>query len=164
MGQRDNLSYYEQCLHDGLEFQDFAVATVYREWGLPIVTYASKATQCAVGESVTGVEMKLDRKWESSGNLYIETHERSRAEYGWSLGGILRRDNSWLYLIGNQAGFWLFAKRHLLVAYQQTNSSSQRRYEQVETIPPGESKPTSRGFLLPLRRAETLAIRSWRKS
>jgi hypothetical protein len=136
--------YYKYQLNAGLEFQDFVVDRLYSE-GIVIVTYASRRYQNSRGENRIGVEIKLDKKFRETKNLYIETAEKahpSRLDYVSS--GICRSDNSWLYAIGDYQQVYLFSKKYLLWLSPQFRS--------VET-------PTSQGFLLPLEEAQRHALR-----
>jgi len=138
-------SYYEQKLEEGLRFQDHITDKLY-QLGIVLVTYVSKARSLKA-ENKAGIEIKRDGLFRSSGNLYIETAEKSHAsnlEYVAS--GIYRDDGSWLYLIGDEETFWIFPKT-LLQRVEQT-----QKYTSVMTA-------TSRGFLLPVDVADRLCAR-----
>ena len=130
--------YYKQQLARGVFYQDFVVEQLYRI-GLPIINYSSKEYQLKIGENKAGVEIKFDDKYKITGNIYIETAEKSdekNKEYVKS--GIYRSDNTWLYVIGDFTTIFIFSKKHLQLL-DQLNKKLQR----VET-------KTSRGILLPV--------------
>lgn len=133
--------YYKGKLEKGLEFQDYVVERMY-EFGFPITGYSSKSYQYSHGENRNGVEIKYDMRMAETGNLYIEVAEKSDAsrEKFWP-SGILRNDNSWLWAIGDYKVIYVFAKRQLRWIYE-TESPH------VVVI------STSKGFLLPVSRAE----------
>lgn len=133
--------YYKEKLRQGEYFQDYVVELLY-ENGLPIISYASKEYQCNVGENRAGIEIKNDMNFRKTGNLYIETAEKSNPsnrEYVPS--GIFREDNTWLYLIGDKDTVYILSKKQLRILH------ALKKYREVET-------PTSRGFLLPVADAE----------
>ena len=86
--------------------------------GFPICLFTSQKYQ-HIGESLAGVEIKYDSKSASTGNLYFETHEKSRAEQAeWFESGILRNDNTWLWCIGDTEKLYLIGKKHLRLTYE----------------------------------------------
>jgi len=128
--------YYKEKLEQGLEYQDFVVRILIQEIGLPLSMYNSRKYQWKYGENKQGIEIKFDDKYKKTGNLYIEVAEKSNGnnlEYIPS--GILRNDNTWLYLIGNYSIIYIFAKRILIGLYHSG------KYRKVEI-------PTSQGYLL----------------
>ncbi len=134
--------YYKDQLESGLEFQDHVMRLFSERLKIPLSFYSSRKCQLQ-GESMQGIEVKYDKKFRQTGNLYIEVAEKSSssvAEYTPS--GIMKKDNSWLYAIGDHETLYIFAVKHL--------RTFARKCHQVET-------PTSRGFLLPLDLAEKLA-------
>ena len=139
--------YYQKQLADGQLYQDFAVDCCWSILGLAVVQYGSKLYQHQVGESRTGVEIKHDKRYAETGNLYIEVGEKASIRNGeHAASGIERGDNSWLYLIGDYNTIFVFSKRLL----QQLHKCG--KYEVFEI-----SMKTSRGFLLPGEDAEKYA-------
>lgn len=133
--------YYKEKLKQGEHFQDYVVDLLY-ENGLPIISYSSKEYQCNIGENKAGIEIKNDMNFRKTGNLYIETAEKSdpnNKDYFPS--GIFHDDNTWLYLIGDTDKIFVLSKKQLRVLF------AAKKYREVET-------PTSRGFLLPVSDAE----------
>ena len=84
--------------------------------------------------------MKYDSRFRETGNLYIEVAEKSDAVLpNYTASGIMRDDNSWLYLIGDYEEAFIFAK-NLLRAFC---VPSNKDIEYKET-------PTSQGYTFPL--------------
>jgi hypothetical protein len=138
---------YSELLEAGQQYQDRVMAVLYRI-GIVALCYSSKMNQYTQGESITGIEIKYDRKWRTSGNLYIETHERTTTDRPFVKSGILREDNTWLWAIGDDSKLFLIGKKQLLLAYRMG------KYRTVVTA-------TSKGFLLPVEDAEQyLAVRT----
>ena len=134
--------YYQEKLGEGLHFQDFVVEELYKI-GLPIISYSSKEYQNMIGENKAGLEIKLDNKYKTTGNLYIEIAEKTKAENpNYIRSGIYRSDNTWLYLIGDYEKIYIFAKSFLV---QLHNCG---KYREIE-IP----LKTSKGYLLPEKQA-----------
>ena len=144
MGKSNLNEYYKQQLAKGIFYQDFVVEQLYRI-GLPIINYSSKEYQYLIGENKAGIEIKFDDKYKITGNIYIETAEKSdkkNKEYVKS--GIYRSDNTWLYVIGDFTTIFIFSKKHLQLL-DQLNKKLQR----VET-------KTSRGILLPVDKIKNM--------
>lgn len=137
---------YRQDFQDGLEYQDFVMEVLARE-GLYVQYYVSRKSQYTIGESRQGVEVKLDRRC-TEGRLSIEIAAKTDARLSdWTLGGIYRADNTWLYVQGNYQLIFVFAKTtlHLLHAT--------KRYQE-------HTLPTVRKFYLPLDDARKYAART----
>lgn len=133
--------YYKEKLEQGLHFQDYVVELLY-ENGLPIISYSSKQYQNMIGENKAGLEIKNDENFRKTGNLYIETAEKSNANNkNFVPSGIYRNDNTWLYLIGDRNKIFVLSKKQLRILHQSG------KYREVEIS-------TSQGFLLPVVDAE----------
>lgn len=131
--------YYAKKLAQGLEFQDSVVDWLWNE-GLVIASYSSKAYQHHKGENRLGCEIKRDGKFRETGNLYIETEEKSHPDRPYYVpSGIHRDDNSWLFAIGDERTLWIFSHTML--------RGLAGRFRQV-------TKPTSKGYLLPISVAD----------
>lgn len=134
--------YYHQQLEVGKQFQDFVAEVLFKELGIPIASYSSKRYQATRGENMQGIEIKRDDKFQQTGNLYIEVAEKSHpSNRTYALSGIHRSDNTWLYVIGDEKKFYIFAKSLL------QNLHRAKLFREVQT-------PTSKGFLLPISSAE----------
>lgn len=129
--------HYEKMLGIGLHFQDFVVEELYKI-GLPIISYSSKEYQNMIGENKSGIEIKNDRNYEKTGNLYIEIAEKSNENnINYVLSGIYRNDNTWLYLIGDEKKIFVLSKIQLQSLHKN------KKMKEVKT-------GTSKGFLLPV--------------
>lgn len=138
--------YYSDQLEIGLQFQDVITRELYIR-GIVVVGFSSRRFQNECGENMLGAEIKRDGFFRETGNLYIEVAEKSHPDNPLYIpSGIMRDDNSWLFVIGDEKTVWIFATVYLrkLVAC--------RGYRKVQ-------KPTSIGYLLPLREADKYAIR-----
>ena len=138
--------YYAEKLEQGLVFQDFVARQLYR-LGIVIVGYSSRRYQNKYGENMLGAEIKRDGNFRETLNPYIEIAEKShpdRSDYIDS--GIMRDDNSWMFVIGDEGGVWIFSTVHLRRLVKSEN------WKQVE-------KPTSIGILMPVADANRHAIR-----
>jgi hypothetical protein len=138
--------YYRKQLDAGLEFQDIVTRALYQR-GIVIVGYASRRFQNEEGENMLGAEIKYDKQFRSTGNLYIETAEKAHPDRPcYTRSGIHREDNSWLFVIGDAQTVYIFSTKYL------RKLEVARGYRTIE-------KPTSRGFLLPMAEAEKYCIR-----
>ena len=142
MKREGNYEDYRQVqIEDGVRFQDFVVDLAWQA-GLVIAQYASKTYQLAIGESRSGVEIKYDKKYKTTGNLCIEVAEKARPRPGdYAKSGIMR-EGHWLYAIGDYDVVFFFPNNFLIALYEATNGGGRPKYRRYET-------PTSQGFLLP---------------
>ncbi len=114
MKDDDLKEYYNTQLQEGLEYQDF-VQDVFAEFGLILQMYSSRLYQEQIGETRSGYEIKYDKQFKKTGNLFIECCERKMRQMGpWVPSGIHRNDNTWLYTIGDYDDIFIIAKRDLL--------------------------------------------------
>jgi hypothetical protein len=127
---------YQDLYEQGLRWQDWASKILAERMYLTVTSLVSYEGQTETGETLQGIEFKLDLKYQKTGNLYIETHEKRAAGNGeYVPSGLLRQDNTWLWIQGDYHNLFGFAKRWLM------------RVHQAETCKVVET-PTSRGFLL----------------
>jgi hypothetical protein len=106
-------------LEKGLAFQDF-VCLRLAERNIVLQNIASKKYQIEVGENLQGFEIKLDTPCTRTNRLSIEVEEKSsRDVLWWTRSGILREDNSIIYIQGNYDCFWVFMKNWLVRYYEQ---------------------------------------------
>lgn len=139
-----NNGYYNNKLQEGLEFQDVATKVLYQR-GIVVNGYSSRRFQNTEGENMLGAEIKRDGLFRQTGNLYIETSEKSHPDNPKYVdSGIHRDDNSWLFVIGDEKTIYIFSTKYLRML--------EDRYTKV-------NKTTSKGFLMPIDDAEKYCIR-----
>lgn len=144
--EQDYNTYYHRQLEKALEYQDFVADKLY-EIGIPLNCYSSKKYQYGKGESRTGIKIKFDDQRKRTGNLYIEYAEKSNPNNKIYIpSGIERKDNTWLYVIGDYDIIYILAKNWL----QQIKNLKDTRH--VTT-------PTSKGYLYMELMAQKYAIR-----
>lgn len=137
--------YYREKLEQGLSYQDYVTEKLY-SIGLPVIGYSSKKYQNEKGENKNGWEIKFDDLRKKTGNLYIETAEKSNPDNkAYVPSGIFRDDNTWLYVIGDYTKIYIFSKKQLKTLY-----SDKTKMEKIRKV----VIPTSRGFLIPEAYAE----------
>lgn len=100
---------FEADYQQGVEYQDFLAVELAKR-GLILNNLQSRKAQKTQGENLLGLEIKYDRKFRDTGNLFFETHFNSAQ--GWQESGILLRQ-SWLYGMGDYRTLWLFSTRLL---------------------------------------------------
>lgn len=143
-------NYRRTMLETGQAYQDFVVDACWTLLGLAVVQYSSKLYQQTIGESRTGIEIKNDRKFQNTWNLWIELAEKARPRPGdYAQSGINRDDNTWLYCIGDYDTIFVFQKTLLKMLTS--------RYGQREN-----NTSTSVGYLLPVVDAEKYAAAIFR--
>lgn len=134
---------------EALEFQDFISDLLLKEIGIVICNYSSRKYQYNSGENRQGIEIKLDKRILDTKNISIEVAEKSNAEIeNWTPSGIMRNDNSWLYIQGNYDIVFIFGKQFLRLLYKS-------RYINKTWCP----KKTITTFLMPIKEAEKYALK-----
>lgn len=138
--------YYNEKLQEGLEFQDVITRELYLR-GIVVVGFASRRFQNECGENMLGAEIKRDGNFRNTGNLYIEVAEKSNPRNPRYVdSGIMRADNSWLFVIGDEKTAYIFPTEYL------RRLVKARDWKKI-------TKPTSIGYLMPLEDAEKYCIR-----
>jgi len=130
--------YYTTKLAEGSAFEKF-VYSVLRRMGLIITRpHTTKGMQLK-GENSIGWEIKYDNLMTETGNVYIETAEKSdprNATYIKS--GVYRDDNTWMWVIGDYSELFIIQK-NLLKMLIETG-----RYRKIEN-----KRRSSMGYLIP---------------
>lgn len=136
--------YYKNKLEEGLQFQDKVTKELYQR-GIVVIGYASQQYQNNCGENMLGAEIKRDGMFRDTGNLYIETAEKANPNNeNYIPSGIYRKDNSWLFVIGDEKTIYIFSTKYLQML--------ELKFEK-------KIKATSKGFLIPLMEADKYCIR-----
>ena len=139
----------ETVFEEDLEFQDFIVDLMIREICLVISNYSCRYYQQNKGENRQGIEIKLDKRILDTNNVSIEVSEKSRAaNQNWIPSGIMRNDNTWLYIQGNYDIVFIFGKSILRGIYE-------ARYKNKVWQP----KPTIKTFLMPIQEARKYSLK-----
>lgn len=120
----------------GVEFQDYVCETLMKRRGLILQNFTSKQYQYLIGENMQGIEIKLDDRCTDTGRLSIEIRERARnTEHGaWVDSGIMRDDNSWLYVQGNRRMYFAFSKKILREWYKHKKPEVTQKFGTIETF------------------------------
>lgn len=152
MTQYKGNNKHQNSLEVGLQFQDFVMVKLIELMGFSISYYQSKKYQYQYGESLQGIEIKYDArctgdcthyKNNATGNVAIECFEKiHKSNKDWTPSGILRNDNSWLYVVGNYHQLWIFSKKRLKNLYDAN------RYECRQTL------DTMKTMLMPISHAD----------
>lgn len=107
---------------EGAEFQDFVIDLLALRYKWTVSVYTSRKYQYKNGESANRFEIKYDRRQTETQRIGIEVAEKSAVSVPvWTPSGILRIDNTVIYVIGNYDQVWLFAKKHLQMWYAKNN-------------------------------------------
>lgn len=139
---------YTANLADAQEYERFVSDTLMYEKKIISGVFQSKHYQTLHGESATGVEIKYDRMFRNTGNLYIETAEKHHESAEMKPSGIYHPNDHWLIVIGDYSTFWVFASSALRIIH------SREWCVDVETA-------TSAGFLLPTDKADIYKAWKW---
>ncbi|MBT9158874.1 MAG: hypothetical protein DDT26_00122 [Dehalococcoidia bacterium] len=134
---------FNKHLVDGLQFEQYVYEWLEVHRGTRIKPCDSEYLQIQVGENYFGLEIKLDRNFRKTGNLFIETEERRTTDKRYYPSGIYRIDNSWLYGIGDFDGLYVFDKVRLRKYVDIAKIKGRHRFVEI-------AMKTSVGMLLPL--------------
>ena len=136
MGDRHD-KYWPQ-LEEAKQYQDFIVNVLWDRFGLVFCQYTSEYYQARVGESKNGIEVKYQKAFTRSGNLWIEVEQKMHPDnHQYRAASIYNDDNAWLFVTGDYATVMIFAKKTLQLLYES------KKFEVSEN-----NQKTSRGFLL----------------
>lgn len=136
MNYEDN---FKNELKQSREFVNYWIGVINRKmcWKLTPVD-SSKLQQTQLCDTQEGFEFKWDKKFEDTGNFWIEIEEKHHPDQEKYIpSGILRDDNTVFYCIGNFNILYFVPKRTLLTAY---NSGKWTIRE--------NNQKTSKGFLV----------------
>ena len=99
---------YKDNLEAGQAYEQFIVGKWLNFFTDPLNMNEGKWAQLQ-GENAAGVEIKLDRNHRRTGNLYIETKEKSNPENAdYFPSGIWRDDNTQWFLVGDRHEAFIF--------------------------------------------------------
>ena len=148
-------SGHSDSLEVGQAFQDF-VCIELAKTGLILQNLSSKKYQFDTGENLQGWEIKYDarctgdctlKKCTATNQLSFEIAEKTKAENAKFIdSGILRDDNSWLYIQGNYHQLWIFDKKMLRRYYEHGVN--------MKTIKINNCLPTIRTFYMSVENAD----------
>jgi hypothetical protein len=141
-------SNYVANLAEAKDFEDFVFDTLLHEHRLIFGGYKSRHYQTLYGESFAGLEVKLDRIFRTTGRLFIEIAESCHESVSEKPSGIYHQAEPWLIAIGDYATFWTFA------------TSTLRHIHECGSCETRTTR-TSRGFLLPIDKADKFSAWKW---
>jgi len=106
--------YYDQMLAQGMAYEGYVRMQIEQQLYIKLDIVQGLEQQEDIGETRQGVEIKYDKKYAHTQNLYIELAEKCRPwKAEWTPAGIYRDDNTWLIAIGDYTVIFLFSKRQL---------------------------------------------------
>jgi len=147
MNAEEYRKYRKKCTEKAIEYQDFICEQLHQR-GIVLQNMQSKKYQQKT-ENLLGLEIKLDDRMEETGRVYIETAEKAEPRPGeYAEAGINRKDNCWLFGIGNYKVFFIFDKKML---------KRLKKNNPIWLYYPVKDKETSQGFCIPLDKARKIA-------
>ena len=121
------------------KYEEFIQKLFFEKFAINL-DFTGYDNQNKIGETLQGIEVKLDNRYKDTGNIYIEVAEKTNQDNpNYIKSGVFRDDNTWLYVIGNYERIFIFAKKTLI--------QIKDKFTPVVT-------PTSMGFLIPNEDAE----------
>lgn len=100
-------------------YQDLIKHLLLKMYGIKVHFYHTKEAQYNIGESIEGIEVKLDNLCTKTHRLSIETGEKTQANLAsFTPSGIMRKDNTIWYAQGSMTHCWIFLKRDLQLFFK----------------------------------------------
>ena len=135
---------YDEQLVIGQLYEKYLNAVMSHLKGRTVIGYETQKEQYEIGENDACIEVKRDGKFRKTGNLYVETSEKTKESNRYFVkSGILRIDNSVWWIEGDEKLAWLFYKKDLILIHEEL---------------PMASNPTSKGRLLTTSKADKLCV------
>lgn len=150
----DERNHYKNCLDQGQVYQDFVISALINHRGLVLSNFSSKLYQFNIGENFQGVEIKGDFPSLTTGNILIETDERTSKKKEWCKSGIYRFDNTKIYIVGNYSFFYLFDVKVLRREHKKMQEAKNGETENLKKF----LSDTGRGFLWKIQDIEERQI------
>ena len=146
-------SGHPDSLSEGEYFQNYVARKFYERVKISIVYYTTQDDQRQIGESVQGIEVKLDNRCTGDDGtkptfqLGIEIGEKTNIHSEmFTPSGIYAKGNTWLYVVGNYMMFWAFSKTELIRLHKSG------KYKQFLGV------PTMDAFFLPIEDADEYCL------
>ena len=133
---------------EGLEFESYIMDWFCSQKNINLSHYTLLKEQINKGENRQGIEIKNDQRFQETGNLFISVER----DYGYTKyeSGVYK-NQSWLYVIGNENEFYIFATKHLKQYYEHNKP---QLFDGFKSIKNGVEK----GFLLSKKQAQRICI------
>lgn len=145
---RSKGEYYINQLTESHRFELY-VDFLFRKKGFDIGLYYGKEEQYS-GESKVGIEIKNDKESLNTGNLYIEYEERLTDHATWAKSGILKKDNTIYWAIGNYNHLF-FIKKSVLIGLMN------QQYTGIRVRHVSARRGTSKGYIISIWDAGKIA-------
>lgn len=139
-----------RSIEDGDAFEVFVVNALSSQ-GITLTRAIGRERQFIYGDTLEGVEIKLDARSKDTRRLSIEIAEKTALHRPWVPSGIYATTTATRYAHGCSDMFWIFPTAVLRHYYEHTRPP---------TI--DDNPPTIRRFYLPLHDADHLAESRWR--
>lgn len=135
-------NFFEK-LQKGCRFEEY-VSSEFKNYGVELGMQYNEYQWH--GENLFGLEIKNDEVFKETGNLYIEYYERHDVSKSWNKTGILKEDNTKVFLIGTYDNYFIVLKDVLIDVYnrlKQNDPEISRYCRFAET-----NDKTAKGFLI----------------
>lgn len=132
----------------GFEFESYVMDWFCKQKNINLSHYTLLKEQIEKGENRQGIEIKNDQRFTETGNLFISVAR----EYTYTTyeSGIYK-NQSWLYVIGNEDEFYIFAVKHLKQYYEHNKPKLFNGFK-------SDKNGIDKGFLLSKKQADRLCI------
>lgn len=147
---KNKSDYYKEKYVQGKSYEDFIYNWLEKNKGLKITPSIYNSEHYNIGENKIGIEIKYDMKMKETGNIYIETSEKTSNGL-WIPSGIFAK-NPIILIIGDYETIYIlnahFLRNYILPPDDDLNT--QILVQVAHTLEPVKkvSNKTSKGFLL----------------
>ena len=156
--QSKELQKYEKNMQVSNNYVDWVSRQLAIRQGIIITPYMGFHNQ-QQGETLQGIEIKYDKKMKIYNNIYIETHEKTnKNNKNWIESGILKTDNSIMWIIGDYSRFFLISKKQLLNIYKNIKTDIEKKGVKSKYLINIKETATSRGYIIPCDVADEICI------
>lgn len=138
-----------RSIEDGAAFERYVIERLGRS-GIALTFSDSQAAQYTYGDTLEGIEIKLDARADDTHRLSIEVAERTAMHRPWVTSGIFADHRAHRYAQGTQRRFWVF-----------TIATLRDYYHRVRPEIIDDNPPTIRKFYVPVNVADRIAESVW---
>jgi hypothetical protein len=142
---------YTKHFNDGASYARYVEEFIWRKLRINLEPYITKEEQRDIGENPQGFEIKFQKPYAKTGNLYIEVKERTSKKMDYVDSGIYREDNAWLWVTGDRETIFILSKKQLKNIHRINDPKWGLKFLAC-------NDDTSQGFLLPGWLAKEMSI------
>lgn len=134
----------------GLSYQDKVSESIFKHMKIPLTTYCSSLNQETKGENMQGWEIKY--VGQAKTRFFLEIASRPTSNHPWKDSGVFKKDNSYMYVIGDEDNVYFFWKKTLIDLIERERKKADGEKPILEYF----QSPTGKGYYITREMAESL--------